>query len=449
MSSEETPESQESTDKREPVIPIQEFTNQVEELHHALQKLLNEDVIEIKDNVEKLKDFAKLVKTASKNYVGASRKLSMRLTKIGAIQEAQVVRNFRTENITNVNEVITSINLFLNQQWECDFSLCTHSSVAGSDVGVSSDVESVAEGENQSHTSPSKPQMEGATDDGKGKVDVKNLVEPEKSVIDKNSPQRLNFNPPKFKAQPTGEKLATKPHTKLVKETAQGKDSNDSSVTMMHVMSKHLLQQDFMKQAIEPFGGSSLYFWSWLGKIKDYVEQFTLNPLQTLRLIEANTKGGPHEMLGYYHAATECVEESDIHAIWNDFITTYGSSHKIANELLEKINKFPEIKTENKNVAEMLQKLHGLCLIIKFNLPKCPELIEFNIAKGLICIRNKLPKHIQIEWKKVGIAYEQHHHCHPPFAYFVEFLQKQSKIEANKNYEILLPPSNNIRTTQD
>ena len=126
---ESNPVSAHSVRKRVPLIPLGTLSENVDELEHQLGVLLKEDLSEINTSIPSLKLLAKSIKDKTKEYIDASRKLSMRYSQIASIAEAQLVRDNRTENVTVANEVIASINAFLGQLEEDEFSYCEHSSV--------------------------------------------------------------------------------------------------------------------------------------------------------------------------------------------------------------------------------------------------------------------------------------------------------------------------------
>ena len=101
-------------------------------------------------------------------------------------------------------------------------------------------------------------------------------------------------------------------------------------------------------------------------------------------------------------------------------------------------SKLEAIKTidDKKNVGVQIQNMHDICKIAEFNISKSPELLMLNFANGLQSLRMKLPKHLQDRWRRSGQKYEnQHNGLHPPFSYFVLFLNDLAKELNNKNYE--------------
>ena len=224
---------------------------------------------------------------------------------------------------------------------------------------------------------------------------------------------------------------------------------NNNNLSSLEIMSNHLLEQSLMKKGIEPFDGTAHSFWPWVGKLENYIGSLNLTPLKILQLLESYSKGEPQKMINQMLAATGEVTMGEVHEVWENLTQRYGSSQKIANELTNMIKNFPII--DKKNQGEQLQKLHDVCRIISYNMPKCPELRLMDLSSGLHSVREKLPEYIQHEWGKVGQSYEDANYGnHPPFSVFVDFLKKQAKRKSNKNYETIPNPSNlrNVKVMQ-
>ena len=211
--------------------------------------------------------------------------------------------------------------------------------------------------------------------------------------------------------------------------------TNQGTGSILDVVSKHLLQQDMMKDAIPTFSGNSIYFWSWVTNISTYAMEMTLTPLQTLRLMISHTANRANEYLNNKLLALGNPSKQDMDNIWTELIQRHGSSHQIAAQLKAKIKEFPCIK--NQNDGEALLRLYDLCEAIEANMRRCPELYDMNLSTGLSHIRIKLPSHLQGKWAQIGQAYEDSHFCHPPFSHFKNFLRNQARQRSNYHFEII------------
>ena len=212
-------------------------------------------------------------------------------------------------------------------------------------------------------------------------------------------------------------------------------------------LSTFLMTQDVVKRTIEPFDGSPLHFWSWLNKIKDYIRLLKLTPLQVLQLLESHCKGEPRAMISQRLASTGVVAHPDVEDVFQTLERRYGSTQKIASQLVEKLHKFPVIKSPN--IGDQLETLHDLCKVIEYNQTKCPQLMMMNLPNGLQHIRTKLPEFVQREWAKFGQRYEDANRMHPPFREFVNFIKAQARLQSNKNYEVVSSKSEaNFKTVK-
>ena len=202
----------------------------------------------------------------------------------------------------------------------------------------------------------------------------------------------------------------------------------------MRAMSRHLLQQDMLRDAIPIFGGDPMQFWSWPASVESYVEEVQISPLQYLKLMIRYTEDRPQAYLRGRLLAVGVPTDSVIEGILGELTERYGSPHLIAAHLRQKVKEFPAIKDQND--GEALLRLFDLCETIEANLTRCPELSDMNYATGLSHIRIKLPYSIQNSWAKKGYQYEVRNKRHPPFNMFNEFLREQAKQRSNHNYKI-------------
>ena len=198
-------------------------------------------------------------------------------------------------------------------------------------------------------------------------------------------------------------------------------------------LSSFLLTQDLIRKSITPFDGSPINFWPWLNKVQDYTRMLRLTPLQILQLYESHTTGDPQKMIAQQLASTGSITLADVDDVRQTLTRRYGSTQKITNEILDKINKLPFIK--NPNIGDQLEKLYDFCKIVRYNSTRCPELKMMDLWVGLNPIRSRLPEFIKREWAKLGQRYEDNNGAHPPFDIFVDFIRDQARLQSNKNYE--------------
>ena len=133
----------------------------------------------------------------------------------------------------------------------------------------------------------------------------------------------------------------------------------DDSASLLQVLSHHLLQQEIVKKSIEPFSGSAIDFWPWAGKIQSHVKELNLTPLQHLLLLETYTSKEPQVMISNRLASTGEVTTLVVQEVWDALVQGYGSSHKISEQLIQKLDQFPTIKGPNQ--GDSLQSFHDLC----------------------------------------------------------------------------------------
>ena len=197
-------------------------------------------------------------------------------------------------------------------------------------------------------------------------------------VYERHAPPRVTFNAsPQFAPSPI---YSGEPPPSATTHGMPSTDACNSTDSVLKVVSKHLLQQDMMKEAIPTFDGNSIYFWSWVANISNYAEGMGLTPLQTLRLMVSHTSGRANEYLNNRLLALGIPSKANLDEIWAELIQRHGSSQAITAQLRQKIQEFPFIK--NQNDGDNLLKLYDLCDAVDANMTRCPELQDMNLSTG-------------------------------------------------------------------
>ena len=249
------------------------------------------------------------------------------------------------------------------------------------------------------------------------------------------------YDMPIFKSAGANPSLSHVPMINSTPHVPQGLSSyagKTDSEGVLKVMSRHLLQQDLLKKSLHPFNDDPIYFWPWLGKIQNYIEQLELSPLNILEFLESHTTGRSRQYISNTLASLNIPMASDVQLAWRELIKRYGSSSKIATKLRSKIEAFPVIQSRSTNLGEQLFNLYDLCRVIQFNMNKCPELVDHNQANGLESLRAKLPPLIQNQWNKYCQAWEDAHYgSHPPFSAFVDWLDRQTTLRSNDHFQVI------------
>ena len=191
---------------------------------------------------------------------------------------------------------------------------------------------------------------------------------------------------------------------------------------------------------LHPFDGTSFKFWSWIEQIQTRIKNLPLSPLEILHILQSNCIGAPNKMIQDYISSSGFVDDSVLQEVWSALIDRYGSQTKIAEEILEKLNKFPNVKGQN--IGRQLLELHDLSKIACFNMQRSSELQILNILSRLKLVRSKLPRFVQDRWHKYGQNYEDFNSGrHPPFSVFIQFLGSLAKELCNKHYEDVISTS--------
>jgi len=210
---------------------------------------------------------------------------------------------------------------------------------------------------------------------------------------------------------------------------------NPNAQDVLTMFANRMLQEDFIKKTIDSFDGTPTQFWPWAATVREYAEALRLSPRETLQLWETNSTGRPRAIIKARLTSGKKITSEDLHSVGDKLQRLYGATGKIADELISRIERFPVIRGTNQ--AEQLQELLDHCEAILQHMEHCPELCVMNVATGTRSIRYKLPEHLQLKWRSVGLKYQETHGGkQPPFEVLVDFLNRQVIEMSDDNYAV-------------
>jgi hypothetical protein len=129
-------------------------------------------------------------------------------------------------------------------------------------------------------------------------------------------------------------------------------------------------------------------------------------------------------------------EESYVKA-WVKLENRYGDPFVIANAFRDKIDQWPDIPPRD---GEALRKLGDF-------LRQCRAAMKTGTNGNLAVLDNerenrkilrKLPDWLINRWNRTAYTYRQNFECHPPFHYFVTFIEQEAELACPPSqYEII------------
>ena len=202
---------------------------------------------------------------------------------------------------------------------------------------------------------------------------------------------------------------------------------------------KHVLSQDLTRNVIEPFDGTAHKFHTWVAQVNTRIMGLDLSPLEVMHALESNSVGTVKRTIQTFMSSCGALNQDTLNLLWKNLAERYGSSYKIAEELISKLEKFPKIPSNDP--GNQLLELHDLCRVILNHMNHDPtnpysELNVLNYADGMRRVRGKLPDFLQDKWRQFGQKFENDHFGNPPtFVDFTDFLEQQAKELSNRRYE--------------
>lgn len=189
-----------------------------------------------------------------------------------------------------------------------------------------------------------------------------------------------------------------------------------------HDYSKQRRKEDLLFNPRNFYKGETHLFWSWKVRLEKEIQGVNASDMDIIYIIQSHTSGRPRAIVDNLIASAGHEPRLTLSRIWDTLTTRFGSSHKVANDLLMRINAFPAIKTVRQ--ISSLEDLLDLCRIIEANIPHCQELYQMNLSCGMKKVWEKLPDFLQQRWRKTWYTYETATCQNPHFYVFIDFLNK-------------------------
>ena len=200
-------------------------------------------------------------------------------------------------------------------------------------------------------------------------------------------------------------------------------------------LAQYLLKQDLLKNTIEPFDGTAYKFNSWTNQIRTRIQGLNMSPQEILHVLLSNTTGEPKKMIQEVLSMNVFIDHQTVNDVWTMLVDRHGSPYRAAEQLREKIMKFPTIRGSRTEIGTPLQKFYDLCRVVASYMRNCPHLDDLNNPAGQAIIRSKLPDQVLERWQIVGHAYQDTEHRNPTFNVFVDFLKSISREYSNRNFD--------------
>ena len=195
-----------------------------------------------------------------------------------------------------------------------------------------------------------------------------------------------------------------------------------------------ILMRDKIITGGDVFKGDKSKFRGFWNRFQQDCTEVSLSDSDKIRALWARTDGKPREIV---ELITECHPDQKgkaLKKITDTLFQRFGSSSELAADIRKDIESLQVIKSSDPTT--ILQNLSDKVFRWSYVMEHVPELADLNTSSGLDPIRKTLPIDLQRKWQAAGHQYKEKHGDHPPFSYFVEFLEKQAKMQADPHFRI-------------
>jgi len=479
------PESPQS--KREPAQTIPTLEKLNTESESSLKKLLSEDPLQAEDSND-TRSLIKGVKSQWKNYMETSSQLTEKLIKIGSLEEAQNLRDGRSEMRLEVRHFIGIANAVLkNLSEDLESNIDTRSVVSEprgcvDDAQLSnlldpSETNRVSSGISTASVAVSAIETESAqpissrnahfADTFGLNIFSNPLSEPNRSWFPPSF-QSSRGSRNQFSSVPT---ISTQtishaapfslPSRSVCEATSlpawkygnlgpsgygggAGELRQDfanfprAENFRIDATAQHLLKQELFKPSSTPFQGDPQSFHSWMMLLENRMSGLHLSSLDEINILINNTGGEPNNTIRDYLAAGAANPEITLENIWKYLRREYGSSVKVCQAIQAKLNDISIVRPPN--VKSKLKDLLHVCRLIESNMVSNQELLVYNLSVGQRKVWQKLPDYLQRKWRSRGHGFGlENMGAVPPFTNLVDFIQVSLDEISDPNYELQLP----------
>ena len=168
-------------------------------------------------------------------------------------------------------------------------------------------------------------------------------------------------------------------------------------------VSLHLVKQQLFQKCSDPFSGSPEKFHSWLNSLNNKTSGLHLTPWDHLLILQANTDKEALSIINKHMSIGGADPSIILNNVMSELKFEYGSSVKIANSLIDRLESFPVIKHVSNSTK--LKELLTLCQHIEANMLHTNDLTYFNTGYGSRNVWLKLPDPLQCAFRSASDDY--------------------------------------------
>ena len=191
-----------------------------------------------------------------------------------------------------------------------------------------------------------------------------------------------------------------------------------------------ILISELKKTPNIPFDGNPIDFHRWYTYLSTKIDQLHISAVDSIEIFIANTIGKPRELIKMISASYGISPEMQLSEVKSELIKRFGSKKLGAYILYNNLIRHPRVRGAGGSLqmARSLRSLSDACNKVGKAVKNTPYLDHLNFQSGLdeSRVKNKLPRYLVEEWRKIKYKCMTTENKHPQFEIFCNFLAKEA-----------------------
>ena len=235
-----------------------------------------------------------------------------------------------------------------------------------------------------------------------------------------------------FSCFPSGVKSGTRDKPVSLNPTAKpfvpaDDQLQQTQTQIVDVFTKHLVKRDLILSRLSKYDDDPMMFLSWKTSFKGIMKEVGASSMEELELLCEKLGPESSRQAKTIKACNAGDPSVAISKIWERLNKRFGAPEMVEKYLHRKIKDFPDITTDKYHLLYDLTDLALEIASIKSQPTFSVLFAYFDSKTGVNELAEKLPWNLKEKWTTEATKFKQFNHVmYPPFAFFVEFLERMA-----------------------